>query len=249
MITARLYTDYAFNNKQKAAHFFHFLQQYPSIFDVKKFGLYQPLKHAFIDGDNEEAINMLSGYDVGQSGDIFLKGKKYKSLCWIRWCSNQVTEWTFWFDDSVLRKAATQEKFLQFMADLSFEFKAIFGGIATEDEWRHKHWKIISYDDGGETLTKKGLYWEGSFTGLYWITIFGEHLFDKFIKNNHAISLYTAKNLSKSNLVTLIKLDVQPFNFESQERIKIENALRASFGNNYFFDIRNEEKKLDKVEW
>ena len=244
MIITRLYTDYAFDSKKKAEELFQFLKKYPLIIALEKYGVHEPLKHVFKSGKNKEAIEMLSGYG-GRFGDILLKGKRHKFLCWIRWCEGgRIMEWIFWFDDIILEKDDLQKHFLQFIADTSHYFNIIFGGIAVEEEWKTKHWKITKHKDGGETMTKKGLDWEGYLTGMYWTTIFGERLFKKFINSNLDIVPYIIIN---TNQVNLLMINKNPFNHKSKERLKTDKELMKYLGEKYFFDIKKLNKKLATV--
>lgn len=247
MIITRLYTDYAFDSREKAEELFQFLEKYPLIISPEKYGVYEPLKHVYKSGKNKEAVEMLTGYDVARSGDILLKGKRNKFLCGIKWCEGgRIMEWTFWLGDIILKKDDLQRHFFQFITDISLKYNIISGGIAVEEEWKNKHWKITKYSDGGESHSKIGLDWEGYLTGLYWTTILGERLYNFFSinNNNKYIDPYIIDNTNK---VKLLMLDKTPFNFKSNERLQKEKLLMKQLGEKYFFDINKMNKKLIRV--
>lgn len=249
MIITRLYTDFKFDSTKKATDFFKCIEKYNNILSIYKFGNYEPLKNNFTIFNDTIVLELLLGNK--RCGDIMLKGKRNKFLCWIRWTEYGVSEWIFWMDESVVNKPVDWSTYLEFIIELSIKYRIIFGGIATEDEWRMKNWKININEDGSEDETKLGLdgIHKKYFPGIYWITIFGDRLKQPNFQDKEKLEPFIISNNPNKNWGTLLMLDSSPFTYQSQDRMQYDQLAKNLIGEDYFFSIKNPAKKLMEIKY
>lgn len=249
MIITRLYSDFKFDSPQKTAGFFACVEKYNKILSINKFGNYEPLNNNFTDFNDSLALEMLLGNQ--KCGDIIFKGKRNKFMCWIRWTEICVSEWIFWMDEALFHKHDEWSTYLEFIFELSKEYNIVFGGIATEEEWRMKNWEINIYEDESEDEMKMGLDGinEKYFPGIYWITIFGHRLKQPNFQEKDRLEPFSISNKANLNWGTILRLDESPFTYQSKERIQNDLWGTKLIGEDYFFDIKSPSRKLIKIEY
>lgn len=246
MVRLTAFTRHKLDTSERAREFLEFLSEDDSPLKPAKYGVSEEVKHVFDRMNLDDPVQLLSGEPGNSWGGIFLKGAKYKVHASIAWNGSGISDWFIEIDDEFFLKGDGTAQFIQFVARLFSKFPAMFCGIAPEEDWKEKHW-LVERTDYGEVHNKRGLEISHCLPGIYWVTLMGRALVQRFGKSNlQQLPIHQVVDLDDQG--SLLVLREGPFSASLNKRQEQEKQIVSLIGDQFFFDIHNLGKTCEEIE-
>lgn len=242
-----LFTDFKFNDRQKASSLFEFLNATTKTFIPQRCDTQEPVRKPYTPDKLEEATDLLSGYPEHLYGEIFLQGANGTYLAWLRWTSAKTSLWHIYLAKGYLSKSSNVEELLEFTIGLCNRFPPLYGGIAAKEDWDAKHKLLRTSPTGGESHEKVGLDITSCLPGIYWTTIFGPAVSARLELKKRTSTLPIERAITLNNGGTILVLRKSPVSPELSERLSHDQEIIDAIGAEYFFDKNHPEKKCPPV--
>lgn len=236
----RLFTNYRFDERDKAASLFRFLNS-AGVFAPERFDAHEPVRKAYAPDALDEPISLLCGHPQYLYGEILLRGAKGHYLAWFKWSQASVSRWHIYLSQRFFDRPKAVEELTEFVAGLCSKFPPLYGGVAPKEDWDAKH-VLVTRVPGGETHEKVGLDISECLPGIYWGTVFGAPVVGRLGLKEMAGRLPVARSIDLGEGGLLLVLRESPFTPELPERLRHDREVAHLIGGQYFFDKDDPDK-------
>jgi hypothetical protein len=245
MLEITLYTTHKLDSAAKAEDFLRLMITGGGPFSPIRFDDAEPIRKVLDIQNLQPAVNLLNRKPDYGFGDIFLRGKKFKSISWISWNDAlKAQTWRFYLHLSFFRRRSAVSELLDFFKNLSGIAPILFAGAASDRDWHAKHY-ITAQEEGCETTRKVGIELASCLPGVYWLTVFGSQL-TGFFGAEKLRGLPVEQTLELESGEIALALTADPL-LEDELRRR-ERLVLNELGAERFFDIHNPEKRCSEIE-